>query len=59
MTLSKKRIFVVDFKNVRCCCYEEEAVKEFIKRLKEKISPTVAGPWVNEQIDKLAGDKLI
>ncbi len=39
--------------------YFEEDIKQFIKDLKEISAPTVAGPWMAEQIDKLAGDRLI
>ena len=34
-------------------------IKEFIKRLKEKIKGDSHWKWTFQEIDKLAGDKLI
>ena len=43
--------------------YSEEDIKEFIKRLKERIInqiPRLEGDgWIIREINKLAGDKLI
>jgi hypothetical protein len=44
-------------------CYKEEDVKDFIKKLKEGIHDfnelETGDKWINDFIDKLAGEKLI
>jgi hypothetical protein len=46
-------------------CYSKEDVKEFIKRLKDRMGNTTVGlnnkylPIFYKEIDELAGDKLI
>ena len=50
-----KNLDGVNVKNVYLGC----DVKEFIKRLKEKIKGDSHWKWTFQEIDKLAGDKLI
>ena len=50
-----KNLDGVNVKNVYLGC----DVKEFIKKLKEKIKGDSHWKWTFQEIDKLAGDKLI
>ena len=61
MNLSDKKINMGTDFNPPYWLYPEEDVKEFIKELKENIGmwETIQCHKVCEEIDKLAGDKLI
>lgn len=55
MTLSDKRMDLTDYEDSLEWCYDEEDVKEFIKKLKE----WETSPEFHYFIDKLAGKELI